>query len=218
MASNVDTAVIVQSLAQDFSLARIQRVLVQLQESKIKPLVILNKLDIAENIEEVHREVKKLDTSVPVIYSSYETGEGLPEIATALTPGKTVIFIGSSGVGKSSIINTMLDEERQQKTGEVSDYSGKGKHTTTARKLFVLDNGVIVIDTPGTREFGLTVDDNEVIKDNFTQIEEYAQLCKFNDCKHFKEPQCAVHQAIDEGIIDQSTLDTYHQFHLEIQK
>lgn len=216
MASNVDTAVIVQSLAQDFSIARIQRVLVQLQESKIKPLVILNKLDIAENIEEVHREVKKLDTSVPVIYSSYETGEGLPEIAAALKPGKTVIFIGSSGVGKSSIINTMLDEERQQKTGEVSDYSGKGKHTTTARKLFVLDNGVIVIDTPGTREFGLTVDDSEVIKDNFNQIEEYAQLCKFNDCKHFKEPQCAVRKAVAEGMIAQSTLDLYHKFHLEI--
>lgn len=216
MASNVDTAVIVQSLDQDFSIARIERVLVQLRESRIKPVVILNKLDIAENIEEVQKEVKKLDPSVPVIFSSYKTGEGLAEIADALKPGKTVIFIGSSGVGKSSIINTMLEEERQQKTGEVSDYSRKGKHTTTSRKLFVLDNGVIVIDTPGTREFGLTVDDSEVIKDNFSQIEDCAQLCKFNDCKHFKEPECAVQKAVEEGVIAQSTLDLYHKFHLEI--
>lgn len=218
MASNVDTAVIVQSLAQDFSIVRIQRVLLQLRESKISPIIILNKVDIAVNLPEVQEEMKTIDNDIPVFFTSYKTGEGMKEIAEILQPQDTIIFIGSSGVGKSSIINTMLHKDLEQKTGEVSDYSGKGKHTTTARKLFVLDNGVIVIDTPGTREFGLTIEDSEVIKENFSQIEVYAQNCKFNDCKHIKEPHCAVRNAIQEGLLDQETFALYQKFTNEINK
>jgi ribosome biogenesis GTPase len=217
IASNVDTAVIVQSLVQDFNVNRLERVLVQLTDTGIKPLIVLNKIDLIENISEIHAEMKSISSDVSVIYSSFETGEGLDTIHDFLKPRETVIFIGSSGVGKSSIINTMLDEKLEQKTGTVSDYSGKGKHTTTARRLFLLDNGVIVIDTPGTREFGLTVDD-EILNQNFSIIEELAGQCKYRNCNHNKEPGCAIKNALASGELNQQLLDNYQKLGDEIKK
>lgn len=217
MASNVDTAVIVQSLAQDFNVNRLERVLVQLTNTGIKPLIVLNKIDLVENIHVVHTDMESVSSDVPVIYSSFTTGEGLPEIHDFLKPSETVIFIGSSGVGKSSIINTMLDKKLEQKTGTVSDYSGKGKHTTTARRLFLLDNGVIVIDTPGTREFGLTVDD-EILNQNFSIIEELASQCKFRNCNHGKEPGCAIKNALQSGELEQQLLDNFIKLGEETKK
>jgi len=217
MATNVDTAVIVQSLAQDFNVNRLERVLTQLTNTNIKPLIVLNKIDLVDDISKVHAQMKSISSDIPVIYSSFETGEGLSDIHNFLKPSETVVFIGSSGVGKSSIINTMLGDEQQQLTGEVSDWSGKGKHTTTARKLFLLDNGVIVIDTPGTREFGLTVDDQTVLQ-NFGIIEEYALRCKFRNCRHESEPGCAVKAAIADGIISQQLFDNYKKLQRETKK
>jgi ribosome biogenesis GTPase len=217
MASNVDVAVVVQSVAQDFNVNRLERVMVQLTDTGIKPLIILNKIDLVDDIFKIHEEMKSISSDVPVIYSSFETGEGLSDIQNFLKPGETVVFIGSSGVGKSSIINTMLEDERQQLTGEVSDWSGKGKHTTTARKLFLLDNGVIVIDTPGTREFGLTVDD-EILNQNFSIIEELALQCKFRNCNHDKEPKCAIKDALETGKLQQQLLDNYRKLGEEISK
>ncbi|MFT6361220.1 MAG: ribosome biogenesis GTPase [Candidatus Paceibacteria bacterium] len=217
MASNVDIAVIVQSLAQDFNVNRLERVLVQLTNTGITPLIVLNKIDLIDDIFKIHKAMKSISSDVPVIYSSFTTGEGLSDIHNFLKPSDTVIFIGSSGVGKSSIINTMLDEEFEQKTGDVSDYSGKGKHTTTARRLFLLDNGVIVIDTPGTREFGLTVDD-ELLNQNFSIIEETALNCKFRNCNHNKEPGCAIKAALDSGDLEQQLLDNYKKLSEETKK
>ena len=218
MASNVDTAVIVQSLAQDFSINRLERVLVQLTNTGIKPLIILNKVDLVDDIFKIHKEMESISSAVPVIYSSYKTGEGLDLISAFLQPTETVIFIGSSGVGKSSIINTMLDDTEQQKTKEVSDYSGKGKHTTTARKLFLLDNGVIMIDTPGTREFGLTGDDTETLRESFNQIEKLSSQCKFRNCSHIKEPGCVIRQALESGDLDLAVLENYRKLLEEIKK
>ncbi|MFT6829344.1 MAG: ribosome biogenesis GTPase [Candidatus Paceibacteria bacterium] len=217
MASNVDIAVIVQSLAQDFNVNRLERVLVQLTNTGITPLIVLNKIDLIDDIFKIHKAMKSISSDVPVIYSSFTTGEGLSDIHNFLKPSDTVIFIGSSGVGKSSIINTMLDEEFEQKTGDVSDYSGKGKHTTTARRLFLLDNGVIVIDTPGTREFGLTVDD-ELLNQNFSIIEETALNCKFRNCNHNKEPGCAIKAALESGDLEQQLLDNYKKLSEETKK
>ncbi len=217
MATNVDVAVVVQSLAQDFNVNRLERVLTQLTDTGIQPLIILNKIDLIDDISTIHEQMKHLSNDVSVIYSSFQTGQGISEIHNMLQPGQTVVFIGSSGVGKSSIINTMLDEQQQQLTGEVSEWSGKGKHTTTARKLFLLDNGVIVIDTPGTREFGLTVDD-EILNQNFSQIEEIALGCKFRNCQHNTEPKCAIKQALVDGDIDQELLDNYHKLQKEVRK
>lgn len=218
MATNVDTAVIVQSLAQDFNVNRLERVLVQLADTEIKPLIVLNKLDLVEDeIDSIRNQMKAISNDVPVVYTSFKTGEGLEKVHQFLKSGETVVFIGSSGVGKSSIINSMLDEDTQQKTGEVSSWSGKGKHTTTARKLFLLDNGVIVIDTPGTREFGLTVDD-EVLNQNFEIIEQVAEGCKFRNCNHDKEPNCAVKIALETGLIEQQLFDNYKKLQKETKK
>ncbi len=217
MASNIDTAVIVQSLAQDFNTNRLERVLVQLTDTGIKPLIVLNKIDLIDDMTNIHREMQSISNDVPVIYSSFKTTEGLSDIHDFLKPNETIIFIGSSGVGKSSIINTMLDEGIEQKTGTVSNYSGKGKHTTTARRLFLLDNGVIVIDTPGTREFGLTVDD-EVLNQNFSIIEELALQCKFRNCNHDKEPGCAIKSALESGKLDQQLLNNYKKLGEETKK
>lgn len=214
IASNVDVAVIVQSLAQDFNIKRLERVLIQLTDTGIKPLIILNKIDLIDDISKIHDEMKSISSDVPVIYSSFTTGEGLSEIHDFLKTNKTVVFIGSSGVGKSSIINTMLNGDIEQKTGTVSDYSGKGKHTTTSRRLFLLDNGVIVIDTPGTREFGLTVDD-EILHQNFSIIDEIAQNCKFRNCQHDKEPHCAIKNALLLGELDQQLLDNFKKLREE---
>lgn len=217
MASNVDTAVIVQSLVQDFNVNRLERVMVQLTDTGIKPLIILNKIDLVDDIFKIRTEMKSIASDIPVIYSSFETGEGLSDIHNFLKPTETVIFIGSSGVGKSSIINTMLGDTEQQLTGTVSDYSGKGKHTTTARRLFLLDNGVIVIDTPGTREFGLTVDD-EILNQNFSIIEELSLQCKFRNCNHGKEPGCAIKLALESGELEQQLLDNFKKLSQETKK
>jgi ribosome biogenesis GTPase len=217
MASNVDVAVIVQSLAQDFNVNRLERVLVQLTDTGIKPLIVLNKVDLIEDLSKIYEEMKSVSSDVPVVYSSFTTGEGLSDIHDFLKPNETIIFIGSSGVGKSSIINTMLDTKLEQKTGTVSDYSGKGKHTTTARRLFLLDNGVIVIDTPGTREFGLTVDD-EILNQNFSIIEELANQCKYRNCSHVKEPQCAIKNALESGELEQQLMDNYKKLQEETKK
>ena len=210
IASNIDTAVIVQSLAQDFSIKRLERVLIQLTNTGISPLIILNKIDLVKDITSVYSKMKSLDQNIPVIYSSFKTNKGLSDIHNFLKPNESVVFIGSSGVGKSSIINTMLDKKYEQKTSEVSDYSGKGKHTTTVRRLFLLDNGVIVIDTPGTREFGVTVDD-EVLNNSFSKIEEIARGCKFRNCGHGYEPECKVREAILQGHIDEDTFRHYQK-------
>jgi len=217
MASNVDTAVIVQSLVQDFNVNRLERVLVQLTNTGIKPLIVLNKIDLIDDVSKIHAEMKSISSDVPVIYSSFKSGVGLDDIHNFLKPTETVVFIGSSGVGKSSIINTMLDATLEQKTGVVSDYSGKGKHTTTARRLFLLDNGVIVIDTPGTREFGLTVDD-EILNQNFSIIEETALQCKFRNCNHDKEPGCAIKAALASGEIEQQLMDNFKKLGEETKK
>jgi ribosome biogenesis GTPase len=217
MASNVDVAVIVQSLAQDFNVNRLERVLVQLTNTGIKPLIVLNKVDFIDDLSKIYEEMKSVSSDVPVVYSSFTTGEGLSDIHDFLKPSETIIFIGSSGVGKSSIINTMLDTKLEQKTGTVSDYSGKGKHTTTARRLFLLDNGVIVIDTPGTREFGLTVDD-EILIQNFSVIEELAGQCKYRNCSHVKEPQCAIKNALESGELEQQLMDNYKKLQEETKK
>ncbi|MCA9352902.1 ribosome small subunit-dependent GTPase A, partial [Patescibacteria group bacterium] len=218
IASNVDRAVIVQSLAQDFSVRRLERNLLQLADTGIKPIIVLNKLDLVEDTNEFEKVMRGIDENIPVIYSSFVSGHGLDEIQNMLTPGETVVFIGSSGVGKSSIINTMLDEERQQKTRAISTYSGKGKHTTTSRKLFLLENGVIVIDTPGTREFGLVLDDESVLQEQFAQIDQFSRHCKFRDCRHDTEPDCAVKDAIIKGELSESILDAWQKLSKEVNQ
>jgi ribosome biogenesis GTPase len=155
IAANIDRALIVQAVGQDFNMNRLDRILAHVREAGVEPIIVINKIDLVQDIKDIKDTLTHLN--VPVVYTSYETGEGIDELENLLSPGKTIILIGSSGVGKSSLINKLSGKDIM-KTQSVIEATGKGRHTTTARKLLLLDNGVLLMDTPGTREFGLQSD------------------------------------------------------------
>ncbi len=217
IAANIDVAIIVQSVGDDFNIKRLDRILVHVYEAGITPVIVINKIDLADDISLIQNDLQNLNHDIQVIYTSYKTGAGLDELENLLVPGDTVIFIGSSGVGKSSIINHMLGHELQT-TQEVMESTGKGKHTTTSRRLIKMDNGVLVIDTPGTREFGMHSDGIDAIKDNFELIEKTALNCKFSNCSHGNEPQCAVRESLENGIIDNENYERYLLLQAESEK
>lgn len=203
IAANIDTAVIVQSVGSDFNIKRLDRILIHVLEAHITPLVVINKADLLlkGDREKIQQELSGLNSDIPVLFTSQVTGDGLTKLQKLLVPGTTVIFIGSSGVGKSSLINTLIGRD-VQKTNIITERTGKGKHTTTARRLLLLETGVLVIDTPGTREFGIHDEAEEAIKENFSVIEETALNCHFSNCSHTNEKNCAVQKALAEGAID----------------
>ncbi len=156
----------------------------------------------------MRRDLASLDTTIPVVLSSYKTGEGIDRLESLCNPGETIMFIGSSGVGKSSIINTILKAEKQE-TQEITLRTGKGKHTTTARRLFITDTGVLVVDTPGTREFGMHGENDKALNESFADIESLLQGCQFSNCRHGNEPGCHVQNALRTGEVDTETYNRY---------
>ena len=211
IAANIDRAIIVQSIGPDFNIKRIERILVHIYEAGIQPVIIINKIDLAtpDVIQDIKQDLYNLNHDIDVMFTSYKTGEGIGNIQQSLKPGETIIFIGSSGVGKSSLINMMLGTHVQE-TQHITESTGKGKHTTTARRLFKLDNGTLVIDTPGTREFGMHEDDSGV-KESFEIIEYLATQCRFSNCSHDNEPDCAIRTAIENGALDHDTYERYQK-------
>lgn len=209
IAANINQAIIVQAVGPDFNIKRIDRILVHVYEANIEPLLIINKIDLAiDNLEEIKQELKNLNHNINVLFTSYKTGKGIDELKKILKPKETIVFIGSSGVGKSSIINSMLGENLQE-TAEITKSTGKGKHTTTARRLFKLNNGVLVVDTPGTREFGMHDDDQSAIKKSFEIIETLSKKCHFSNCSHSGEPDCAIEKALEEEVLDKKIYNRY---------
>ena len=209
LAANVDYALIVQGLDRDFNVMRLERYLVQLASCKIKPVVILNKTDLIGDPERYKAEVERLQRDCPIYFCSTYTGVGLVElIANVLEKYKTYILIGSSGVGKSSLLNALMSEA-VQKVNATSDASHKGKHTTSTRDLFQLPNGSLMIDTPGMREFGLTSSEEGNSDDLFPAIAEFAAHCRFSDCQHLQETGCAVLAAVDSGRLDRDVYESY---------
>ncbi len=160
IAANVDIAVIIQSVVQDFNINRLNRILTHVNDANIKPIIIFNKIDLVSNryISDIKEELMNIASDIKKFFISVKTGLGIVSFKKELISGKTIILIGSSGVGKSSLVNLFIDRDLQN-TNEIIKKTGKGRHTTTSRRLIMLDNGALVIDTPGTREFGISIDD-----------------------------------------------------------
>lgn len=214
LAANVDTVFLVSALDREFNLRRIERYLTIAWDSGVSPVIILNKADVCENLESAIADTEAVAIGVPIHAISAIEQQGLEALDPYLLPGKTVAFLGSSGVGKSTIINKLLGEERQ-KTREISSAVNKGRHTTTTRELILHRSGAILIDTPGMRLLGMWSDDSG-LSHTFDDVESLVTSCRFADCTHSDEPGCAVLAAIDAGSLDEKRLANYKRLQREI--
>lgn len=212
IAANIDVIFICMSLNEDFNLRRLERYLTMAWDSMATPIIILTKSDLSNDLEHRLSEVETVAMSVDVVVCSSANEKGLDEIYPYIHPGKTVAFIGSSGVGKSTIINHLLGEDIL-KTSSIREDDDKGRHTTTHRQLILLPMGGIVIDTPGMRE--LQIAGGNIAK-AFEDIEDLALQCKYHDCTHGVEPGCAVKKAIKEEILSMKRFESYQKLQREM--
>ena len=209
IATNIDVAFIVESLDKDYSLNRFERYLVLTNDGGIKPAIVLNKIDLVseEKLKQIIEEIQKRFADITILATSSITEKGINELLAYIEKGKTYCFIGSSGVGKSSLINKLLNRNTI-KTNEISDASGKGRHTTTTREIYLLENRGILIDNPGTREVGM-IEAESGIESVFDEITSLSRNCKYADCTHMHEPGCAIRQAVEEGKLDEGKYENY---------
>lgn len=210
VASNIDTVFICMALNNDFNIRRLERYLSIAWDSGAVPVVVLTKSDLCEDIEKKLNELSSLTVGVDVLITTSMSDEGYLSVKKYIIPGKTVVFLGSSGVGKSTLINRLIGEEILSTQGLRND--DKGRHTTTRRELIVLPDGGMVIDTPGMRELGII---NADFSKSFSDIEELALQCKFRDCTHTSEPHCAVKLAIENGTLSRDRLVSYNKLKKE---
>lgn len=217
IAANIDLAFIVEALDRDYNLNRLERYLVLVQEGKIRPVIVLNKIDLIGEPELNDRlaQVKARFPEIDVVLASTIREQGLEQLKTRIVAHQTCCFVGSSGVGKSSLINQLLGEAAIA-TREVSDSTGRGKHTTTARSLYFLKEGGIVIDNPGIREVGIA-DANSGLKTVFEDINALSKSCKFKNCTHAQEPGCIVRQAVAEQALDAHKLKHFFKLKKEAE-
>lgn len=209
IATNIDFAFLVQSVNRDFNLNRLERYLAICNDAGVEPIIVLTKVDLipAATIKEMLEKVEQRIPEVKAFAISNETGIGLEQLKNQIIPGKTYCVLGSSGVGKSSLINNIIGGD-YLKTGEIGQQTNRGKHVTSHRELIVLEDGGIIIDTPGMREIGLT-DLSDGLSLTFDQITELSKQCKFNDCTHQHEVGCAVLEALEEGHIELEMYNNY---------
>lgn len=214
IAANVNVAFIVESMDRDYNINRFERYLVLAREGGVKPVIILNKSDLISEAELSTRieQLRKRFHDIDILNTSILTDEGLDGLSDYIQKGVTYCFLGSSGVGKSSIINKLLNRECIE-TKEIGAKTGRGRHTTTAREMYFTNIGGIIIDNPGSREVGI-VNFGTGAKEVFIDIEKLAVGCRFKDCKHINESGCAVLSAIASGDIDESQYENY----LKLQK
>ena len=207
VATNFDYVFVLTSLNFDFKVNRIMRYLTQARQSGGRPVVVLTKADMASDFNTQLSDIKSVAPDVPVHAISTHTGFGLVALEEYLKPRKTVVLLGMSGVGKSSLINALMHKEVLA-VKEVREDDSRGRHTTTHRQLFMLPTGAMVIDTPGMRELGL-FDAGEGISAGFTDIEDLFSQCRFADCRHNAEPGCAVNAAIADGALSRERWEQY---------
>jgi ribosome biogenesis GTPase len=207
VAANFDYVFILSSLNWDFKVSRIFRYLTQARQSGGQPVVILTKADLAEDVSVPLAQVSQTAPDVPVHAVSAYAGLGLEALKEYLQPGKTVVFLGMSGVGKSSLLNALMEQEVMA-VKAIREDDSRGRHTTTHRQLFMLPSGAMVIDTPGMRELGL-FDADEGIRAGFSDVEELFTQCRFNDCRHKTEPGCAILAALADGSLPRERWERY---------
>ena len=214
IASNVDVAFLVAGLDGDFNLRRLERYLAVAWSSGVTPVIVLNKADIARDLEGRLVAVEAVAPGVPIVVLSALTGDHVADLGTYLVAGQTSVVLGSSGVGKSTLLNTLLGEQRQA-TSDVREDDSRGRHTTTHRELFALPGGALLIDTPGIRSLEVAGAD-EGVDAAFDDIAEIALQCRFSDCRHGGEPGCAVRRAIDDATLDEDRLASYRKLEREL--
>lgn len=217
MAANVDYCFIVTSANNDFNINRLDRYLQLAKAGNVKPVIVLSKIDVCDNYESIYKELLDKFSGVDIFAISVVNNIGLDKIDLyTKEAGMTGVCLGSSGVGKSTLINYILGDSVQE-TREVREQDSKGKHTTTARELFFISTGGMIIDTPGIREVQLLTGDIE-IKEKFNELSVLEQSCKFSDCGHDTEPGCAVKSALKEGSITDEELKSYFKLKSELER
>lgn len=215
IATNIDYALLVQAADRDFNINRLERYLAICNSSKVSPVIILSKIDLMDEhqISNIVENIKARIKDVPVIAVSNETQDGYDQISTIIEKGKTYCMLGSSGVGKSTLINN-LSGKSVMRTDSISQKSNRGRHVTSHRELILLENGGILIDNPGMREVGV-VDSTGGLEVTFDLIMKYAENCKFKDCTHSSETACSVIEAVEKGEIDRASYENFMKIERE---
>lgn len=218
IASNIDYAFLVMSCNEDFNIRRLERYLIAAWDSGAQPLIVLTKSDLIDASKRLELELKVAEIAygVPVYFVSNETRENIGDLNDILQPNLTGALLGSSGVGKSTLVNSLLETDKM-KTNTIREDDSKGKHTTTHRELIVLPKGGVLVDTPGMREFQLwSKEENHGLSESFSDVKSLITECKFNDCQHDTEPGCAVKEAIKDGTLSQDRYDSYVKLQKEL--
>ncbi|HZZ36541.1 MAG TPA: ribosome small subunit-dependent GTPase A [Caulobacteraceae bacterium] len=214
VAANVDVAFLVASLNADLNARRLERYLSTAWQSGAKPVIVLIKADLCDDVGEALEEIEAVAFGTPVLAVSAITGEGLEAVRAHLGPGLTAVLVGSSGVGKSTLLNALAGEEMMA-VGAISGDALHGRHTTTHRELVLLPGGGLMLDTPGMRELGLW-DSDDGLSVTFEDIEQLAERCHFRDCAHGSEPGCAVREALHDGALDHGRWKSYQKLQREL--
>jgi ribosome biogenesis GTPase len=214
LAANVDRVFIVTAADDDFNPRRLERYLATVWDSGAEPVIVVNKTDLPHNRAALASELEGVALEARVVFCSAREEDGLDDVLALCEPGMTIVLVGSSGVGKSTLINRLLGTARQA-TAPVREGDHRGRHTTARQELIVTAAGAIVIDTAGLREVGLW-DAEEGVKRTFPDIEAFARRCRFRDCGHMGEPGCAVEEAVREGLLEQGRLESYLRLQREI--
>ena len=218
VAANIDLVLITASLNADLSVRRLERYLAGAYESGAQPVILLTKADLCEDRARLIEAVEAIANGVPVLAISCRTGEGLAALSDLLRPGTTAVLLGSSGVGKSTLVNALVGEERIA-TGAIREADARGRHTTSHRELIALPSGALILDTPGMRELALWQADagvEAVFTDTNAEIERIALGCRFRDCTHANEPGCAVRAALADGTLDADRWKSFEKLQKEL--